>query len=30
MVIIYAAASFYLGSLASGISPFHLELVKAL
>ena len=30
MVIIYAAASFYLGSLASGISPFHLELIKAL
>ncbi len=30
MVIIYAAASFYLGSLASGISPFHLGLVKAL
>jgi protoheme IX farnesyltransferase len=30
MVIIYAAASFYLGSLASGISPFHLGLIKAL
>jgi protoheme IX farnesyltransferase len=30
MVIIYAAASFYLGSLASGISPFHLGLLKAL
>ncbi len=30
MVIIYAAASFYLGSLASGIPPFHLGLVKAL
>ena len=30
MVIITAAAGFYLGSLASGISPFHLGLVKAL
>ena len=30
MVIIYAAASFYLGSLASGISPFNIGLVKAL
>jgi len=30
MVIIYAAASFYLGCLASGISPFHFELIKAL
>jgi protoheme IX farnesyltransferase len=30
MVIIYAAASFYLGSLASGIPPFHLGLLKAL
>jgi protoheme IX farnesyltransferase len=30
MVIITAAAGFYLGSLASGIPPFHLGLVKAL
>lgn len=30
MVMIYVAASFYLGSLASGISPFHLGLLKAL
>ena len=30
MVIITAAAGFYLGSLASGISPFHLGLIKAL
>ena len=30
MVIVTAAAGFYLGSLASGISPFHLGLVKAL
>jgi len=30
MVIITAAAGFYLGSLASGISPFNLQLVKAL
>jgi protoheme IX farnesyltransferase len=30
MVIITAAAGFYLGSLASGISPFQLGLVKAL
>jgi protoheme IX farnesyltransferase len=30
MVIIYAAASFYLGSLASGISPFNIGLIKAL
>ena len=30
MVMIYVAASFYLGSLASGISPFHLGLIKAL
>jgi protoheme IX farnesyltransferase len=30
MVIITAAAGFYLGSLASGISPFNLLLVKAL
>ena len=30
MVIIYAAASFYLGSLASGISPFNIGLLKAL
>jgi protoheme IX farnesyltransferase len=30
MVIITAAAGFYLGSLASGISPFQLGLLKAL
>jgi protoheme IX farnesyltransferase len=30
MVIITAGAGFYLGSLASGISPFQLELIKAL
>jgi protoheme IX farnesyltransferase len=30
MVIITAAAGFYLGSLASGISPFHAGLVQAL
>ena len=30
MVIITAAAGFYLGSLRSGISPFHLGLIKAL
>ena len=30
MVIITAAAGFYLGSLASGISPFQIGLVKAL
>ena len=30
MVIITAAAGFYLGSLRSGISPFHLGLVEAL
>jgi protoheme IX farnesyltransferase len=30
MVIVTAAAGFYLGSLASGISPFQLGLVKAL
>lgn len=30
MVIITAAAGFYLGSLASGISPFQLGLIKAL
>ncbi len=30
MVIIYAAASFYLGSLASGISPFQISLLDAL
>jgi protoheme IX farnesyltransferase len=30
MVIITAAAGFYLGSLASGIAPFQLGLVKAL
>ncbi|MDE3104291.1 MAG: heme o synthase [Acidobacteriota bacterium] len=30
MVIITAAAGFYLGSLRSGISPFHLGLVQAL
>ena len=30
MVIITAAAGFYLGSLASGISPFHIGLIKAL
>lgn len=30
MVIITAAAGFYLGSLRSGISPFHMGLVQAL
>ncbi len=30
MVLLMAAGGFYLGSLASGISPFHLGLVKAL
>jgi protoheme IX farnesyltransferase len=30
MVVITAAAGFYLGSLASGIPPFHLGLVEAL
>lgn len=30
MVIITAAAGFYLGSLRSGISPFHSQLVEAL
>jgi len=30
MVLITSAAGFYLGSLRSGISPFHLQLVKAL
>jgi protoheme IX farnesyltransferase len=30
MVIITAAAGFYLGSLASGISPFQIGLIKAL
>jgi len=30
MVVITAAAGFYLGSLRSGISPFHLGLVQAL
>lgn len=30
MVLLTAAGGFYLGSLASGISPFHLGLVKAL
>jgi protoheme IX farnesyltransferase len=30
MVIITAAAGFYLGSLRSGISPFHLGLIEAL
>jgi len=30
MVIITAAAGFYLGSLRSGISPFHIGLVEAL
>jgi protoheme IX farnesyltransferase len=30
MVVITAGAGFYLGSLASGISPFHLGLIKAL
>ena len=30
MVIITAAAGFYLGSLASGIPPFQMGLVKAL
>ena len=30
MVLITAAAGFYLGSLRSGISPFHLGLVEAL
>ncbi len=30
MVIITAAAGFYLGSLQSGISPFNLQMVKAL
>ena len=30
MVIITAAAGFYLGSLRSGISPFHLGLLRAL
>jgi protoheme IX farnesyltransferase len=30
MVVITAAAGFYLGSLASGIPPFHLGLLKAL
>jgi heme o synthase len=30
MVIITAGAGFYLGSLRSGISPFHLDSVKAL
>jgi protoheme IX farnesyltransferase len=30
MVIVTAAAGFYLGSLASGISPFQMGLVKAL
>ncbi len=30
MVLLTAAGGFYLGSLASGISPFHLGLIKAL
>lgn len=30
MVLLTAAGGFYLGSLASGISPFHLGLLKAL
>jgi protoheme IX farnesyltransferase len=30
MVVITAGAGFYLGSLRSGISPFHLGLIKAL
>ena len=30
MVVITAAAGFYLGSLASGIPPFHLGLIQAL
>jgi len=30
MVIVTAAAGFYLGSLASGIPPFHLGLMEAL
>lgn len=30
MVVITAAAGFYLGSLASGISPFHAGLIQAL
>ncbi len=30
MVLLTAAGGFYLGSLASGISPFHLGLVRAL
>ena len=30
MVIITAGAGFYLGSLRSGISPFHIGLIKAL
>lgn len=30
MVLLMAAGGFYLGSLASGISPFHLGLLKAL
>ncbi len=30
MVLLTAAGGFYLGSLASGISPFHIGLVKAL
>ena len=30
MIVITAGAGFYLGSLASGISPFHLGLIEAL
>ena len=30
MVIITAGAGFYLGSLRSGISPFHIGLIQAL
>src|ERR1700743_1258023 len=30
MVVITAAAGFYLGSLRSGISPFHIGLIQAL
>jgi protoheme IX farnesyltransferase len=30
MVVITAAAGYYLGSLASGISPFHIEMLEAL
>jgi len=30
MVVITAAAGFYLGSLRSGISPFHLQFVETL